>query len=296
MGKELVEIKTARPAVSVDLSRINYSATKAAIEKYIGAVGGGSRSGPKFPGDQITFKTGEWMRGFGDKGKKIKPGTDFVLNLPNMMAGWLKWTENDAGKRYPMYSDMCCPAAGDDMVLREALGDLDESEWEVDDSGRAQDPWRAIVVIPVRTDGDETVHHVMLTAKSAVIAGFNLFRDVIEDMKLHPNELPLVTLGADKAKREFEQDDPKKPGKKKKVVQVWDVPTFEVSGWADATDADNPPKGGVEVKKDIDEDDGDVGEVKSISRTPAKAPKPEPKPVAKGKAKIKAPADDDEDL
>jgi len=269
MGMEVaVATNGARGVMSIDLSRVNYGIAKGAIDKYINSVGGSSGSKKNFPGDQLGFKSGQWYRGFGDKAKAIKNGTEIVFNLPNMMAGWQKWDENDNGKRFPKYTPMTFPAAGDEPIERDTLGDDDDSDWEKNDQGEPQDPWKPVLVFPVREKDDTVIHHVMLATKSSVIAGFNLFRDVIEEMRLHAGELPVVRLGSSKATREFTKSV---KGKDKKIKHSWDVPTFEVVGWVDAVSEDNPAKGGVQVTSD---DDADLGEVQTKAR------------VANGKAKV----------
>lgn len=279
MGTAVAVTNGARGVMSIDLGSVNYAVAKGAYDKYVKSVGGASR--PKnFPGDQISFKKGIWYRGFGDTGRVLKAGTELVFNIPNMMSGWVKWVENDAGKRYPQYSEMRFPAAGDDPIDRSTLGDDDESEWEPDEQGLVKDPWKPILAFPVRLGDDETVHHVLLETISKVIAGLNMYRDIIDEMKLHVGQLPVIEIGADKTSRDLKKKD--KKGRERTEKQVWDIPTFEATGWADAIDADNPTKaGGVNVTADDDET-ADIGKVTAKARSKA--------PVGNGKANGKTKA------
>jgi hypothetical protein len=268
--------------MSIDLSRVNYGAARTQIDKYINSVGGGASREKNFPGDQVGFKSGEWFRGFGDKARPIKSGTRLVFNIPNMMAGWQTWAESNSGKRFPKYTPMTFPAAGDDPIERESLGDTDSDEWEPDDKGKPQDPWKPTLVFPIRKDGDATVHHVLLTTVSSCIAGLNLFRDVIEEMKLHPGELPIIALGSKKATMDKKETV---KGKEKKVKYTWDVPTLEVVDWTDAIAEDNPAKGGVQVTDDGETADlgGVTAKARVNKKANGKAPKALPAPSKKGK-------------
>lgn len=277
-NRQLAKTDSARGVMMIDLRNINYGAARGAIDKYIKSVGGGEGGNKSnFPGDQISYKKGEFYRGIGEQKRPVKIGTQIVFNIPNMGAGWVKWEDVD-GKlnkkgdqlRLPKYTPLVFPAAGQDPIERESLGDLDKSQWEPDDYGNPADPWKPVLVFPVRSSkaGDETIHHMLLETVSKVIAGFNLFRDVMEEMKLHPGELPVVTIGTKKAS--MDKAITAKKGNKSQTKKVtWDVPTFEVTGWVDAIDADNPGlSGGVQVTDDGD--DADLGVVTSKARVAAK--------------------------
>jgi len=93
-----------------------------------------------------------------------------------------------------------------------------------------------------------------------------------------------------------------KKGLEKKVTHTPDAPTFEITGWAVAIDADNPAKGGVQVTEDVEA--ADIGTVTAKTRVNSKsvaAANGKAKAIAaavKGKAKsrktVEAVADDDE--
>lgn len=282
MGQDLVNTDGARAIVGIDPRNVNYGLAKSTVEKYIKSVGGGS-GGKNFPGTQIYFKSGEWFAGFKDQKRGLKAGTQLVFNTPNMMSGWCKWV-GDEGSRKPQYTPMTFVAAGDDPISRESLGDTDQDEWDLDDYGKPQDPWKPVLVFPVRKAGSTDIHHVMLDTISKCIAGFNLFRDIADEMMMHEGELPIISLGSKKASQDKKVTD--KKGKTKSVKQAWDVPTFEVVGWDDAVDADNPTIGGVQVKGD--EGEADVGAVETKARTNGKK-LAKTQPAATKKAEAKKP-------
>ena len=286
--------------VGVDLASVNYGLAQSMYDKYVASVGGSGGRKKNFPGEQLSFKKGIWYRGFGDKARVLKNGTNLIVNAPNMMAGWVKWADNESGKRFPQYTPMRFPAAGDDPIERNTLGDDDESVWEKDDNGKRQDPWKPVLAFPVRIGDDEGIHHVLLSTVSSCIAAYGLYRDVMDELKMHGGELPIVTIGSDKTSRDVTKEV---NGKKKTSKQTWDVPTFVISGWAEAIDSDNPTKGGVTVTAD-DGEAADIGTVTAKTRVNSKsvaAANGKAKAIAapvKGKAKsrktVEAVADDDE--
>jgi len=299
LGNQVAVVeKGARGVVSIDLKKLNYGAAKTAIDAYMSKVGGGgSNNGPRFPGQPVQFKSGVWKFGMKAAQKNLKAGQSFVFNAPNMAAAWVMWRDTESGKRYPEYTALCFPFAGDDLASRESLGDNDPSEWELDDQDNPQDPWKPVLIYPIRDEDGDTVNHVMLSTKSACIAGFRLFSDLLEEMKLRPGQLPVITLGS--AKAEMERTVTDKKGKEKKVKNVWDVPTFEITGWVSATDADNSGLAGIDVT--ADGDNADIGEVSVRSRSEnvkkqeveeAKRALPGKSPATKQRRRI---VDEDED-
>lgn len=273
----------ARGMMSIDLRKVNYGAASKVIEKYMNSVGG-SAGGQRFPGTQYQFKLGEWKAGYGDKAKRVKPGTRFVFNIPNAVATWMKWED-----KKPIFADLTFPALGDEPIARDTLGDDDKDEWETNDKGQPQDPWRPVLVIPIREVDGDTINHVFLDTVSKVIAGFNLFQDMMGEMVTHTGELPVIEIGTDKTSRDRKVVD--KKGRERTEKQTWDVPTFECVDWVEATEADNPKKGGVQVTAD---DDADLGEVTTKARKSKPEPKKAAKPVGKqSRRQIEVDEDDD---
>lgn len=295
MGQEVAVATKGARIVSIDLKNLNFGVAQSGADKFIASVGGSGGSAHRFPGRQISFKSGLWQLGFGDKAKQLKSGTRMVINVPNMMAGWVKWEENGDKKR-PVYTDMRFPFAGDDPITRDSLGDHDKDEWDTDNkTGQPIDPWRPVLVFPSRDEDGEVLDHVFLNSKSACMVGFNMYRDVLEDMKLRPGQLPIVELAADKAKREREIEVEKR-GKmtKQKDVQIWDVPTLKVVGWTEAQDFDNPGLNGVEMPAAGVE--AELGNVTASSRVEKKEPAAEKaKPAAEKKSRRTVVADDEDE-
>jgi len=259
-----VPAKAGRNVMSVDITKVDYATLAKRAEKFAGKVGAGGAGFKKtFPGEQISFNKGKWLLGYGDKGKQIK-SPEFVMNLANAVCCWQTWKETENGKKYPHFTDLVFLASGDELPDRESLGDTDESEWDVV-QGKPQDPWKPIIVIPVREADGDTINHVMLSAKSHVGAGYNFFREWAEEASMHLGELPVVELGSETVSRQITE---KVKGKDVKSKQSWDIPTFEITSWVDVQACDNPGPNGIAVS---DGADGDVGEVEAKERTSVKA-------------------------
>lgn len=292
VGTELAvsPAKGMRPPVRIDLNNLQFGGVKNLVDKYINAVGGSTGGGSRFPGQQIGFKKGIWSKGYKD-GARIAPGTKFVFNAPNMIAGWRTFDENESGTMFPNYSDMAMPFANQDLVTRDTLGKDDQQEWDEDSSGNKLDPWSPILVFPVREDADDASYdHVLLSTKSSCIAGFNLFAQIIEELKARPGQLPVIALGSDKAEREVKTVD--KKGREKKEKFIWDVPTFTIVGWVMAEDVDDAPNaGGVQVTDDSAA--AELGNVTAKARVAIPAPEEKKAEITRKRVRKTAKQDDD---
>lgn len=306
--------------IGVNLANINYGLATSKVDAFISSVGGGAGGAKEkaFPGEPIVFKKGIYYIGFGDKKRTIKAGTELIFNGPNVMSVWIEWKDSNSGKRYPTYSAPRFPAAGDDPILREALGrtaeefglldwkrgdpisaEAEAAGWEIDNYGNLSDPIKPGLVFPVRNEAAVVVNHFIMTTVTSCIAGYNLYREIMDEMKLHAGQLPRVELGVEK--KTFKKTEKDKKGREKKIENTVDVPELVVVGWADAIDADNPAKGGVQVTEDAEA--ADIGTVTAKTRVNSKASaNGKAKAIAapvKGKAKasrktVEAVADDDE--
>lgn len=307
-NRQLTTTNGPRGVMSINIANLDYGRAKSSADKYLTSIGGSTGGGDKqgFPGEQIYFKKGTWYIGIQDKKRIVKDGTRLTMNIPNMMASWAKWADVEGKKnkkgeqlRLPKHIDMTFPFAGDDPSERSSLGDHDKALWEVGDDGKPTDPWKPVLIFPCRSaKDDETINHLYLDTISKVIPGFNLFRDVIDEMTLHEGELPIVELGTTQTSMDKTSE---KTVRGKVVVTTrkvtWDIPTFKVVGWADAISADNPAEGGVPVTAD---EPADLGKVEVKSRTSGKKALPAPpkskvsakptKPVSRRKVEV---AEDD---
>jgi len=85
-----------------------------------------------------------------DKGKyfigddEVKIGHEMLAHVGSTMRGWTKFENGKVAKQHVgRISDGFQPPA------REALGDLDDSKWEKDSTGKPRDPWVAQFYLPL---------------------------------------------------------------------------------------------------------------------------------------------------
>lgn len=282
----------------IDMSKFDPRKMMERANRFSNAVGSGDLGGPqRFPGQKFSYSSGIWYRGIGKKKSALPLNTEFVVNVFQMAATWVRWED----KKPKYLPDMYHLADGDEMPARDTLGDMDQDYWEKDDKGTPQDPWRPVLVIPIRDEDGDVVNHIEFTTKSSVRVGFDLFREVAESLVSHLGELPVVKLGSKKAEMEREVTKSKRDRKtgndveySEKVIFKWDTPVMEVVSWTDMKECDDP-----DAEQSAASDD--VGDVEARERTPAAkkvtAAKPEPKQAApKGKRKVQVvDADEDED-
>lgn len=271
-------------AVAYDPKKFDYAAASKRAEKFAGAVGASLGGKRNFPGEKYVFSLGDWYFGYKAKQNK-KPLTEdpvLVVNVLQAGACWVKWVD-----KKPTFTDVrLLDGSNGDLELREDLGDTDPEEWDTDPrNGSPIDPWKPVLVFPVRDEDGDTINHIDLSTKSSAVAGYGLFREVMQDMAMHTGELPLVELSSRKVEIKRKVKD--KKGKEKDVTDVFDAPVFKVVGWTEMKACDVPNG---EVQAALSDE---VGEVESRERAPEKA-EAKSKPAAKG-GKRKAQVIDDED-
>jgi hypothetical protein len=283
MSKTLAKVGANAAVVSIDIDNLNVDAALGAMDRAMaktGMSGGGGSQKKLFPGQSYFMKKGTWYFGQGKKAADIDEPR-LVVNVPHLGMAYLKFEENQNGKVFPKYSDVAIIAAGQDLVDREALGDLDEDEWQEDDNGRKQDPWSLQVVIPCREEGGTEYNHVLATRKSNQNAMAALFREVMSELKLKPGRLPIIQFGTTELSRKV----PPKNGKGKTTTQTWDAMKYEVVGWVKAEPHDR-----LNQNVDMGDDSGEVdtGDVTATARVEHKpATKPAPAKAAKPALKKK---------
>lgn len=271
--------------VAYNAAAFDASAAIKRAEKFASAVGGSLGGGSRFPGEKFTFSSGDWY--YGIKAKQAKKALsdepEIVVNVLQAAACWVKWED-----KKPKFSDLrMLDGSTGDLEDRESLGDTDPDDWDTDPrSGRPVDPWKPVLVFPCRAPDSDKIDHIDLQTKSSTIAGYGLYRDVMAELSMHTGELPVVKLAARKVESRRKVMDPKKK-KEVEVVDVYDVPVFEIVGWSEMLPCDVPgDKPAVEAS-------GEIGDVESRQRTP-KSEEPAPKAAKPAKRKVK-PVDDDED-
>jgi hypothetical protein len=161
-----------------------------ALEKY-----GRSGAGGLF-GDLLRFsgKTGVWA--FGSQNTEVPIGTRLVAIIPQLVAGYIRWQDGAVADQViqPINESY------DPKALRTTLGDVDPDQWPKGDDGRAEDPWRESVLLPLKnlaTGAEYTYSTSSLGGCRCVkrlIAAFAL--QMRQAPETTSNHLPVVELGA----------------------------------------------------------------------------------------------------
>ena len=181
-----------------------------------------NEGGPGIQGKLLTCKKGSW--GIGTDGDPVPVGTLYLLIVPTMMRGMLKWQGG-------IVVDAVMGLVTDGFMVphRHTLGDLDESQWEKGPDGQ-RDPWapcyRVLLIELAAPHGDLTFSGGSYGAKLACQAICQAY--IAEPHG--PDTYPVVELGT-----------------KSRVSQAYGKivgPWFEVKGWATVEDVKTGRKSG----------------------------------------------------
>jgi hypothetical protein len=85
--------------------------------------------------------------------EEIKEGTTFRVIYDQIQTGWIKFV----GKGNPPERRMGAVFEGHNPPKREELGEMDQSEWDIDPmTGKPADPWQFQILVPMqRVEGGE---------------------------------------------------------------------------------------------------------------------------------------------
>lgn len=171
-------------------------------------------SGSALVGDLLKFSKGDWTAG---QEARDVAGLEVVVNMESVKVGWQRW-EN--GK--PAEEAMVTVMSGQPQPRRGDLGYVNETEWEVDEDGKPQDPWQETYMFHAKTpDGAEE-----FTFSSSSAGGRNAVKALCAQfgrigMREKGGAYPIVKLEGSSYKHD-------------KYGKIF-VPVFEVTGWHDGT-------------------------------------------------------------
>jgi hypothetical protein len=115
-----------------------------------------AESGQDILGKLLRFSKGDYIA---DK-HEIPAGTDFLAAASYLVIGWVCWQgKQQVERRLGRVSD------GFQELPREELGRLDESQWEVDNDGRASDPWQKTRLLPLKRISDGELFTLTLNGR-----------------------------------------------------------------------------------------------------------------------------------
>lgn len=157
-------------------------------------------------GDLLKFSKGEWLAG--QENMEIPMGTRLLANMDMLMRGWVRWEDNK-----PAEQIMGLVVEGYVAPKRNTLGwgydastknedDADKTDWLIDNSGIARDPWQETWYLPLREldkNGEPTGSLFTFAASST--GGRDAVKQLCgvygKAMRYHPDEFPVVALGYD---------------------------------------------------------------------------------------------------
>jgi hypothetical protein len=192
-AKELAQRKAAlppaKPATSVPAKAATIAVAvpdnRTTAEVYVDNVS------PSFmPGPLVKFdgKEGHFVLASNDE--KLDLMRRYIARLPDMWVGWIKF--NGEGEPPSRVGGLLYD--GYVMPPREALGDLDESDWPLGLDDQPTDPWLHQQLIPIQDAGTwevlcfGTTSPTGRTAVGALLRAYNRMR------RADPNAVPIIQL------------------------------------------------------------------------------------------------------
>lgn len=171
-------------------------------------------------GTLIKFNKGDWITG-DDEDVAETDLNGLVANMDQLMVGWIKWQDNR-----PVEQIMGPVAEGYQAPRRSELGDTEQAEWETDNEGRPRDPWQFSNYIVLKRPGaeasDENLFTFATSSKGGLSAIGQLCKDYGKEMRVRPDEYPVVRFGSDSYRHET-------------YGRIY-KPIFEITGWEPKSD------------------------------------------------------------
>ena len=165
-------------------------------------------------GKLLRFTKGDFLAGQEDE--EVPVGTQFVANMDEMLAGWIRWENNR-----PTDHVMGKVSSGYQPPRRNELGDTDKDAWEVDLAGEPRDPWQFSNYLLLKgTGGDSELYTFTTSSKGGLDALGELCKAYGAAMAQRPDEYPVVALGVNA------YDHPNR------ALGRIKVPVFKIVGWA----------------------------------------------------------------
>jgi len=180
------ELETVTPTEKKQLANLEMNS----FENY-----GSQMSRSAIVGRLLKFSKGDWLAGEDDE--EIEPGTRFVVNMDQLAIGWVKWVANK-----PEQQIMGLLVEGHQPQKRESLGDHDETLWEVDQNGKARDPWQFTNYVIMKEPGadgskDDNLYTFASSSKGGLNALGGLCKAYGKEMRTKPDQYPVVEIGVD---------------------------------------------------------------------------------------------------
>lgn len=154
---------------------------------------GSSMSGSRsIIGKLLKFTKGDYTAG--QENEEVAENTRLVANMDTFLIGWQKWLDDKpSGEEMGLLKDSYTPPR------RDELGDTDQEKWGVGPDGNVRDPWqftnRVILKKPGKSKNGEGLFTFITGSRGGIGAMTRLCQAYGEEMRAHPDENPVVTLG-----------------------------------------------------------------------------------------------------
>jgi len=149
---------------------------------------GEAASNRNIVGKLLKFSKGDWLAGMDNE--TVPEGTLFVANMDEMLVGWIRWEDS-----MPKEHAMGRVSSGYQPSKRKDLGDIDEADWELDESGKPRDPWQFtnyLVMVEAETG---QLYTFTTSSKGGLGAVGELCKAFGRYMRQHPDVFPVVEIG-----------------------------------------------------------------------------------------------------
>jgi hypothetical protein len=144
-------------------------------------------------GTLIKFNKGDWVTG---DDEDLEENLELVCNMNQLFVGWIKWQD-----QRPTEHIMGLVVDNYQAPTRNSLGDQNQDDWEVDDQGRARDPWQFSNYIVMKEPGmpatEDNLYTFATSSKGGLGALGNLCKVYGKEMRTREGEYPIVRLGSD---------------------------------------------------------------------------------------------------
>jgi hypothetical protein len=227
----------------------------------------------RFPGIFMKFNKGDFLAG--QDNTEIPIDTQLVAAMDTLQIGFVKWQDNK-----PVSHVMGRVIDGFVPPRRSELGDNDESEWEVDDSGSPRDPHQLtnylVLVNPAALD---EVYTFATSSKGGMGAIGELAKTYGKIMRQSPDEYPIIALRA----ASYQHKD--------RSIGRIKYPVFPVVGTIGKAEIDAAIEGSYADAREAEQETpaakapAAIAAAPAVKATPAKAAAP-----AKAAQPVKAPA------
>jgi hypothetical protein len=181
---------------------------------------------PTIPGTQFRFngKDAKYVLLNGDP-VPLKEDDIFIFLSDQIWGGWIKFHRDE---NIPPTRIQGLLTDGFRLPPRNALGDDDQSQWEVGLSGKPEDPWKHQIIILLQKCTSSELYSFIATNPTSRGAVTNLINHTQRRKRSGKDDYPIVRLGTSS----FERREPPK-------VKVW-KPCFAIVGHQKKDDIIDP--------------------------------------------------------